>query len=242
MERVHHARVVPYPQILELPRRVPARGADHHPAVVVELTDGLERTVSKAVPLLGIDVAHLVQELEGNLRRVVEAALDLKPERHETVLQLGRIEQLPLLRDVAVVADRFVEVEDGVDLVLAAPADELHELPHRPLAVLAGRLLQHDLVEAKADVVEAPHLDASHVAFGDVRVEVCEVALRDVEALVHGQHVEPLVVRKPPAHAHADGEVRPLLRPDAARERQHQRPDKRDANPFAVILKHPCSS
>ena len=44
------------------------------------------------------------------------------------------------------------------------------------------------------------------------------------------------------AHAHADRESRPFLRPDAAHERQHQRPDKRDANPFAVILKHPCSS
>ena len=221
VERVDNARVVPDLEDGELVRRVPARGADHHPAVGVHFADRLERAVRKAVPLRRVDVAHLVQELEGDLGRVVEAALDLQPERHEAVLQLGRVEELHLLRDVAVVADRLVEVEDGVDLVLAAPADELHELPHRPLTVLAGRLLEHDLVEAEADVVEAPHLDALHVALGDVRVEVGEVALRDVEALVLGQHVEPLVVREPAAHAHADRESRPFLRHGAARERQH---------------------
>ena len=86
VERVHHARVVPRPQDGELARGVPARGADHHPAVGVELADGLERTVREDVPLLGIDVAHLVQQLECDLGRVVEAALDLQPERHEAVL------------------------------------------------------------------------------------------------------------------------------------------------------------
>ena len=61
-------------------------------------------------------------------------------------------------------------------------------------------------------MVEAPHLDARHVALGDVGVEVGEVALRDVEALILGQHVEPLVVREPPADAHAMLKTRPLLR------------------------------
>ena len=87
-------------------------------------------------------------------------------------------------------------------------------------------------------MVESPHLDARHVALGDVGVEVREVALRDVEALVLGQHVEPLVVGEPPAHAHADGEARPFT----SGERERAADGKRDDQSFHGFINLPVFS
>ena len=214
--------VVPEAQLVQRPGRVPAGRADDDPAVRVLLANGLQRAVGEIVPLLGIDVADLVQQLEGEAGLVVVAALELEPERHKTVLQALVVQQLNLLLDVAVVADGLVEVEHHVEVVLLAPANEVVDLLERPFAIFPGCLLEDNLVEAEADVVEPHRLDVRDVLLRNVRIKVLQVADGDLQATVLGEDVEPLVVREPAADAHAPRETGPVLRLHQHRQCRHR--------------------
>ena len=123
------------------------------------------------------------------------------------VLQLGALEQLHGLLHVAVVADGLVEVEDDAEAARLEPPAEAVQQAEDLLAEDAGALLQHALVEADADVVEAHRRDVLRVRLRQIRAEVLEVADREPRPPRLRQDVEALVVREPPAEAHAAAEI-----------------------------------
>ena len=84
-----------------------------------------------------------------------------------------------------------------------APLDKAVDALQHALAPDAGRFLQHDLVKAQPDMIHAHAGDVVDVPFGDIGIEVLQVALRDRHAPLVGQHVESLVVGQPAADSHA---------------------------------------
>ena len=99
-----------------------------------------------------------------------------------------------------------MEIEDDAETARLEPAAKAVEQVEDFLAVDAGALLEHALVEADADMVEAHRRDVLRVRLREVRAEVLEVADREARPPRLRQDVEALVVREPAAEAHAAAE------------------------------------
>ena len=97
-----------------------------------------------------------------------------------------------------------------------------------------GSLLQHDLIEAEPHVVESHRTDVGDVGGRDIGVEMLEIAFGYLESPFFGQHVEALVVRKPPPYAHAAFKPRPRRRESGGQRREHRERRDRGAIAFSV--------
>ena len=131
------------------------------------------------------------------------APFDLQPEIDEALLERGVFQQGDRFGDVAVVADRLVEVQYGVQTVFPTPAEKFVDFPEERFARDSRRGFQHDLIESEADVIHPPRGDSSDILFGDVAFEVLHVADGDGVAPRFREHVETFVIGQPPADAHA---------------------------------------
>ena len=101
------------------------------------------------------------------------------------------------------VSNGFVEVQDRRDACLMAPIDEVMEKGENAFTIDARRLFKHQLVEAKADVVEPERCDVLDVIPRDIGVKVLEVANCQYHAPFWRQEFEALVVGEPATNAHA---------------------------------------
>ena len=137
----------------------------------------------------------------------MEAFFKFNPEGDETVLEFGVVEECDRFRNVAVVADGLVEIEDGVQSVLFAPGYEVRDELEHAVAVVIRGIFHDNLVESETDVVEPIGGDPDDVLFGDVAFKVFEIADGERQFPFVGKDVETFVVCEPSADAHAAGEA-----------------------------------
>ncbi|OPZ08206.1 MAG: hypothetical protein BWZ07_03195 [Alphaproteobacteria bacterium ADurb.BinA280] len=203
VESIDDRIVVIEPQVFQRVRAVPTGAADDNLTRWIRCAQRRHRPPGEVVPLLGIDIAHFVEQLERHRRLVMVAPFKFEPQRNEAILQALVVQKLHRLLNIAVIADGLVQIEHHIHACALAPLNKGVNERKGPLAIAAGLFFQHNLVEAQAYVVHAEGRDVAHVIFANVGLKMLEITRRQRPAPFVRQHIEALVVGQPAANTHA---------------------------------------
>ena len=114
----------------------------------------IDGSMSTALEQLGCDL---------NDRLWTAKALDQQPELVRQVISeetsaavRGILEQGDRFGDIAVVADRLVEVEHHAEVIFPAPAEKFADFPEYRFPPDARSGFQYNLIEAEPDMVNSP--------------------------------------------------------------------------------------
>ena len=102
------------------------------------------------------NISYFIKQFKCDRIRVMPAPFDFPPEGDETLLQRGILEQGDRFGDIAVVADRLVEVEHHAEVIFPAPAEKFADFPEYRFPPDARSGFQYNLVEAEPDMVNSP--------------------------------------------------------------------------------------
>lgn len=202
MKRINNVPVVKQTKIFQCIRTVPAGAPDNDLPRRIELAQRPDRLPGESVPKFRIDVAYFVQQLKRNSRTVMEPPFKFHPERDETPFQFRIVQQRHRFRNIAIVADRLMQIQHNIQTVCFTPADKLRDPCENTVPVPVRRLLQYDLIKSEPDMIHAVRCNAGHIRFCDIGVKMLKIADRKLEFPLLRQHVEPLVIGQPSADPH----------------------------------------
>lgn len=192
MERKDNIPVIRFVQQTEAVNTAVINSAQNNPDVLIHPADCLHRSFCNPVPgLRGFLRRDFIEKFKGHPFGILAVApREFLPHPDEIILQRFIRKKAAVIFVVKNIPDCFVQIEDGIQIVLAAPFDTSVDIPESAFNKASVFVLEQVKVYRQSNVVNLPAGDFFNVLFGDERIKplLCVIsfaALRQPSAEIH---------------------------------------------------------